>query len=405
MKGNFPRNYTFAPTNQDQFSGIIMKQLLALFFCLILWAAVLNAQILAGYYDNANGLSGAALKTALHNIIDDHTVISYDDLWTAFQTTDDKADGSVWDMYSNCSFTFGTNQCGSSILNECHCYNREHSFPKSWFGGEISPMYTDLFHLVPTDGSVNSLRGNFPFGETSAPTTTTGNGGKLGTCDYPGYSGTVFEPIDEYKGDFARTYFYMATRYEDVIAGWENYDSNGDAVLDGTSFPVYETWFLNMLGEWHENDTVSQKEIDRNNDIYTNYQHNRNPFIDHPEYVYEIWGVGASVAPEPSNHAADFSAHCITLNWTDATGDIVPEGYLLRMSAVGFGSIATPVDGTAVADDFSNKNIAYGVQTCIFSGLTPGTTYYFKIFGYTGSGASIDYKTDGDVMQVSIEAN
>ncbi len=408
MKGNLPRNDTFAPTNQDQFSGIIMKQLLALFFCLILWAAVLNAQIPAGYYDNANGLSGAALKTALHNIIDDHTVKSYDYLWTAFQTTDDKSNGKVWDMYSDVpggnppyEFTFGSNQCGN-YSNEGDCYNREHSFPKSWFGGEVSPMYTDLFHLVPTDGYVNSKRSNYPFGEvdvTDPELWTSLNGSKVGECDYPGYTGTVFEPIDEYKGDFARTYFYMATRYEDKITAWSS------PMLDGTSYPAYEEWAVNMLSEWHENDPVSQKEIDRNNDIYTNYQHNRNPFIDHPEYVGYIWGGQSPMADEPSNHAADLSAHCITLNWIDATGDIVPEGYLLRMSAVGFGSIVTPVDGTAVDDDFSNKNIAVGVQKCIFGGLTPGTTYYFKIYGYTGSGALIDYKTDGEVMQVSIEAN
>ncbi len=402
MKGNFPRNYTFAPTNQDQFSGIIMKQLLALFFCLILWAAVLNAQIPSGYYDNANGLSGSALKTALHNIIDDHTVKSYDDLWTAFQTTDKKDDESVWDMYSNCSFTFGSNQCGS-YTNECDCYNREHSFPQSWFSSG-SPMVSDLFHIYPTDGKVNGFRSNYPFGETSSPTTTTGNGSKLGSCSYPGYTGTVFEPIDEYKGDFARTYFYMATRYEDVIAGWYANSTEADAVLQANNFPVYEEWFLNMIMEWHTNDPVSTKETERNDAVY-GIQNNRNPFIDHPEYVGYIWGGQSPLADEPTNHAADFSAHCITLNWTDATGGIAPEGYLLRMSAVGFGSIATPEDGTAVADDFSNKNIAVGVQKCIFSGLTPGTTYYFKIYGYTGSGESIDYKTDGEVMQVSIEAN
>jgi len=368
------------------------------------------AQIPDGYYDAASGQSGETLKTTLHGIIDDHTVKSYDYLWTAFQTTDKKSNGKVWDMYSDVpdgtpsyEFTFGSNQCGN-YGQEGDCYNREHSFPKSWFN-DASPMYSDLFHLVPTDGYVNGKRSNYPFGEVGTATWTSENGSKLGTCNYPGYSGTVFEPIDEYKGDFARTYFYMATRYEDVIDTWYNNSDEADAVLQPNDFPVYETWFLNMLGEWHENDPVSQKEIDRNNDIYSNYQHNRNPFIDHPEYVYDIWSVGSSLADEPTNHAADFSAHCITLNWTDATGDILPDAYLIRMSSTGYGDIATPVDGTAVSDNTSNKNINYGVQKAIFSGLTPNTIYYFKIFGYTGSGTSIDYKTDGSVMQVSIEAN
>jgi len=372
----------------------------------LFWVASIGfvvAQIPSGYYNTATG-TGSTLKTQLYNIIKGHTVVSYDDLWAAFQTTDDRANGKVWDMYSNCTFTFGTHQCGNYSV-ECDCYNREHSFPNSWFGGvESSAMYSDLFHLVPTDGKVNGMRSNYPYGEVTSPTYTSGNGSKLGNCSYPGYTGTVFEPIDEYKGDFARNYFYMATRYENVIAGWHVYNEFVEAVLLANAYPAYETWFLNMLGEWHKNDPVSQKEIDRNNTIYTSYQHNRNPFIDHPEYVYSIWGVGQLLAVEPTNHAADFSAHCITLNWTDATGTVTPTGYLVRMSSTGFAAIENPGDTNPVADDFSNKNVAAGIRKAIFGGLTPNTVYYFKIFGYTGSGASIDYKTDGTIQQTSITA-
>jgi len=354
----------------------------------------------AGYYDAAQGLTGENLQNALHGIIDNHTVKSYDYIWTAFQSTDVNANGKVWDMYSNCSFTFVSDQCGN-YSDECDCYNREHSFPSSWFN-EALPMYSDLFQLVPTDGKVNGMRGNYPFGETSSPTYTSGNGSKLGPCSYPGYAGIVFEPVDIYKGDFARNYFYMATRYSDLIAGWENNDNNANAVLDGTSYPAFESWFLDMLMEWHTNDPVSQKEIDRNNNVYA-IQHNRNPFIDHLEYVELIWGEG--LAPEPENHPAGFSAHTITLSWTDATGGVVPDGYLIRMSDVGFGSVLVPQDGITITDNFWNKNVSYGVETCIFTGLTPNTTYYFKIYGYTGSGTAIDYKTDGTIQQVSLQAN
>lgn len=235
----------------------------------------------AGYYDPATGKTGAELKTALYNIIKGHTSISYDGLWTAFQTTDKKANGKVWDMYSNIEFTFGSNQCGN-YSGEGSCYNREHSFPKSWFS-EATPMYTDLFHLYPTDGYVNGRRSNYPFGEVSSPTYTSGNGSKLGTCSYPGYTGVVFEPNDEYKGDFARTYFYMVTRYENVVSGW-----NTD-MLDGSAFPAFSAWAKNMLLEWSQHDPVSQKEIDRNNAVYA-IQHNRNPYIDHPEYATSVWG-------------------------------------------------------------------------------------------------------------------
>ena len=278
------------------------RALLSLLF--ITFLVITKAQIPDGYYSTASGKTGAELKTALYNIISKGTsVLGYGDLWTAFTTTDKKSDGKVWDMYSNCTFTFVTNQCGSTITNECSCYNREHSWPKSWFGGEILPMYTDMFHLVPTDGKVNGMRGNYPFGEVSNPTYTSGNGSKLGTCSFPGYTGIVFEPIDEYKGDFARNYFYMATRYENVISTWHSNDPNAEAILEPNSYPVFETWFINLLLKWNTSDPVSQKEIDRNNVIYTSYQHNRNPYIDHPEYVNSVWGVNVGITNVPAHVA------------------------------------------------------------------------------------------------------
>lgn len=368
--------------------------------CLTWFSAALSAQIPNGYYNTATG-TGSTLKTQLYNIVRNHTVRSYDQLWTDFQTTDDKADGKVWDMYSNCTFTFITDQCGN-YSNECDCYNREHSLPQSWFNS-ASPMVSDLFHIVPTDGKVNGMRSNYPFGETTSPTYTSGNGSKLGPCSFPGYTGIVFEPIDEYKGDFAREYFYMATRYENIIATWYNNGTEADAALQNNAYPVFENWFLNLLGEWHSSDPVSQKETDRNNAIYL-LQNNRNPFIDHPEYVYSVWGVGATISPEPGNYPTEFSAHCITLNWTDAGGAVSPTGYLLRMSSSGFNDISNPTDGITVSNDTFNKNTGSGVESCIFGSLSPGTVYYFKIFGYTGSGVSIDYKTDGSVMQTSIMA-
>jgi len=379
-----------------------MKKLLLLLPWLLFYMNS-QSQIPAGYYNAANGLNGEPLKTALYNIVKDHTVISYTALWNAFTTTDDNAGGNVWDMYSNCTYVFGSDQCGSFAV-ECDCYNREHSFPDSWFGGG-SPMVSDLFQLYPTDGKVNQVRSNFPYGKVSSPTSTTGNGSKLGPCSYPGYTGTVFEPIDMYKGDFARTYFYMATRYENLIASWQS-NTGADAVLDGTSFPCYDSWFLQLLGEWHTSDPVSQKEIDRNNEIYANYQHNRNPYIDHPEYVYQVWGIGTPpVTPEPTNFPTGFSAHNILLQWTDASGASVPTGYLVRMSTEGFNSIPVPVDGIPVPGSASDKIVGPGIQQALFSGLTPSTTYYFKIYSYTGSGTTINYKTDGAVPQQQISTS
>jgi endonuclease I len=252
-----------------------------------------NAQIPAGYYDDAAGLTGYTLKTALYNIIKDHTVVSYNSLYSYYPKTDFKAGNVVWDMYSDVpggtpAYIYhhtSSDQCGS-YNSEGDCYNREHTFAASWFN-DASPMYSDLFNVIPTDGYVNNQRSNYPFAEVGIADFTSTNGSKLGPCSFPGWIYTVFEPIDEYKGDFARALFYMATRYENLIAGWQG-NSGASSILAGNSTSVYWQWYINQLVKWHEQDIVSTKEIARNDSIYK-IQHNRNPFIDHPEWVEEIW--------------------------------------------------------------------------------------------------------------------
>jgi endonuclease I len=268
-----------------------MKKILLIFISLIFGTGI-SAQIPPGYYDAAAGLSGLPLRIALHNIIKNHNSITYDGLWTAYQTTDVKPNGKVWDIYSDVpggtppyQYTFVTDQCGS-YQNEGDCYNREHSFPQSWFGDGTYPMYSDLFHVYPTDGKVNGERSNYPYGDVGTVSWTSQNGSKLGSCNDSGYSSTVFEPIDEYKGDIARSYFYMAVRYYTEDASWP-----GSAMVSGAE-PLL--WARNVLLSWSSSDTVSQKEINRNNSIYV-IQHNRNPFIDHPEWILAIWGPTAGI--------------------------------------------------------------------------------------------------------------
>ena len=266
------------------------------------------------YYQAANGKQGAALKTALCEIIYNHTERTYGDLWTDFQTTDVRDDGKVWDMYSGISnFTFVTDQDrGSGGNKEGEYYNREHSFPNSWFGGKIQPMYTDLHHMYPTDKLVNNKRGNNPFGETEGETFTSANGfSKLGRCTYPGYGGIVFEPKDEYKGDFARTYFYMATCYEEKLPDWYANYADVKPTLDGNKYPGLSSWQLEMLMKWSAADPVSEKETNRNNAVY-DIQHNRNPFIDYPGLEQLIWGDKTDVA---FNYEEDASG----IRQTDAT--------------------------------------------------------------------------------------
>lgn len=235
------------------------------------------------YYQNADGEKGSALKTAMWAIIKDPQTVGYSGLWNAYRTTDKRDDGKVWDMYSSIT-NYDFDDHGSSFPYEGSGYNREHSFPRSWFGGEVEPMNSDVMHIVPTDGYVNNRRNNYPFGETTNPTYTSDGGfSKLGPSSISGYSGTVFEPNDEYKGDFARIYFYMATCYEDQIDTWSS------PMLSGDEYKPYQDWALNMLLRWAAEDPVSQKEIDRNNAVYE-LQGNRNPYVDYPGLEQYVWG-------------------------------------------------------------------------------------------------------------------
>jgi endonuclease I len=273
------------------------------------------------YYQAADGKSGAELKTALcHIIYDREEGGSLDDayraLWTHFQTTDRRANGSVWDMYSNLrEMTYVTDQAGN-YKKEGDVYNREHSFPNSWFGGKVMPMYTDLHHLYPTDGFVNNKRANFPFGETNGDSYKSANNfSKLGKCTYPGYTGTVFEPNDEYKGDFARTYFYMVTCYEEKLSDWYTNNPESQPTLDGKAYPGLSSWQLEMLMKWAANDPVSAKETARNEAVWK-IQQNRNPFIDYPGLEQYIWG---SRTTETFRYATD--ADGISIARRTATAD------------------------------------------------------------------------------------
>ena len=267
---------------------------LALTLCMA-WAQGPNGS--ENYYKNADGLKGAALKTAMFNIIKNPSVKNYDNLTDYYPQTDKRTDGKVRDRYSNITnYTFS--QCTGNYSKEGDMYNKEHSFPKSWFGGKVTPMYSDLFHVIPADGYVNNRRGNVPFGTTNGNVYTSANDySKVGDCTYSGYTGTVFEPDNEWKGDFARIYFYMVTCYEDKVANWianaTPTDKSVTAVLNGTKYPAFTDWQKSLLLEWSRNDPVSEIEIARNTAVY-NIQKNRNPFVDYPGLEEYIWGTKTS---------------------------------------------------------------------------------------------------------------
>ena len=265
-----------------------MKRIFTFFLS---WVLLTNltmfAAIPSGYYSAADNKKGSALLSALQGCIDDHTVLSYSSLKNYYDDTDFTSEGYIWDMYSTCEFTLSDNSGNNGVV--CGMWNKEHSIPQSWFG-EASPMKSDLFHVYPTDARVNNARSNYPFGETSNRSAIAGSSkalGYLGTSNFSGYSGTVFEPVDQYKGDFARTYFYMVARYLDKNF---NKSDNGKVVFTySNSTTGLTTYAVNLFLKWHRQDPVSQKEINRNNAVYK-HQKNRNPFIDYPYLVEYIWG-------------------------------------------------------------------------------------------------------------------
>ena len=263
-----------------------------LHYLLLLVAMAVGLQAVAavpsGYYNSALGKNDQQLMSSLHQIINGHYRVYYNYLWEKFKTTDCNGN-TIIDRYSNSQFTYSTNQCSNSGYSGVgDCYNREHSVPNSWWGGgssDADTMYTDLYHMYPVDGWVNGQRGNNPFGDCANGTPT--GTGKLGACTHSGYTGTVFEVADEYKGDFARTYFYMVVRYMNRVGSWTN--GSGNVVFTNSSYKHLTPWAISQLLEWHRNDPVSTLESNRNEAVY-GIQHNRNPFIDHPELAEYLWG-------------------------------------------------------------------------------------------------------------------
>ena len=287
-----------------------MKRTLLFVFCSFFALAitaetVTPAALLPTYYQQIDGKAGKKLFDAVQTVTKvGYSSLGYKGLWTAYKTTDVRDNGMIWDMYSDCSWTAGTDQCGG-YSNECDCYNREHSIPKSWFGGSESGPGCDIFQVVPTDGYVNNRRSNYAFGEVSSASytydgaklgsaksititggnTIAGNAGTSVSC-----SGTVFEPRDEYKGDFARGYFGTMIKWAgDYQAfttgdGSKIFSSNYSAGAFGLT-----QYGVALLMKWHRQDPVSKKEIDRNNGIQKT-QGNRNPFIDYPYLAEYIWG-------------------------------------------------------------------------------------------------------------------
>ena len=256
-----------------------------------------------GFYDNANGKLNAELKAYLKTLIRQHDVIEYgtglNHTWEVFYYSDRNEDGLCMDMYCD---DWSPLSSPGAVAAGC---NIEHSFAKSWWGGGKNDAYKDCYHLNPSNSAANSSRSNYPLGVPVKDIKSNTGSLKVGKIHHDSLNVDfwVFEPKDEYKGDFARAYFYMATCYGKDAAG--NYDSqvcsqyqgwrldNKDVgskfAMQNEDYLEFQPWERKVLIEWHRQDPVSEKEIKRA-DAVSNFQHNRNPFIDYPYLAEYIWG-------------------------------------------------------------------------------------------------------------------
>lgn len=381
---------------------------LTLIFLLTTFAAI--AQIPSNYYQNATG-SSFTLKTQLKVIISNgHTSRSYDQLLDGAGVSGSQGyvdthsdidvtgganyenDGTVLDMYSEnptgadpYNFTHNVDD-GGNQSSEGDCYNREHIIPQSSFNSNF-PMQSDIHSVIPTDCRVNNFRGSLPFADVASASWTSLNGSKRGSSAAVGYSGVVFEPIDEFKGDIARALLYFATRYEDTVDGYTSFD-----MFNGTNDEVFFPWAITTLLDWHNNiDPVDERERVRNDEAY-NFQGNANPFVDHPEYADMIWN------PMADTQAPTIPTNLVTLNpttstmglsWTASTDDTTVTTYDIY------------VDGTFYVTTNSSAT------TFTVTGLMPETTYTFTILAKDGTGnaSALSNPADGTTLAGSTSSN
>ena len=287
----------------------------------LLSANIFAEQMPSGYYDAINGKQDSILKGTLKTIIRPHTVIDYgsgaNKTWGVFYYSDRDSNGYCMDMYCDDWKLFGA---PGSVVSGC---NIEHSLANSWWGASKSDQYKDCYLLNPSNSTANSARSNYPLGKVTNLVKTAGSL-KIGTQHHDALNVDfyIFEPKDEYKGDFARTYFYVITCYgRDLYGnypdlpptskksgyGWrlDNASVGSKYAMQNDNYLEFQPWEQEVLIQWHRQDPVSVKEINRA-DAVSNFQHNRNPFIDYPYLAEFIWGEKAGQALDMSHLVASF---------------------------------------------------------------------------------------------------
>ncbi len=354
----------------------------------------------SSYYSTVNG-SGESLLNSLYTKIKGNTDLGYGGLWTAYKTTDIRSDGKIYDLYSDhTSYTPGNSQCGT-YSNVGDCYNREHTIPKSWWGDAESVQGSDLIIVLPSDGKINGMRSNYPYGEVSGGTawkhSSDTESNYLGTSSNTNYvSGTVFEPFDSRKGDLARTYFYAATRYSQNPTGNKNLgpvtnwtSGYGNSVFgEGNGYTYgFKNSYLTMLLKWHREDPVSSWEIQRNN-LVEDKQGNRNPFIDHPSYVDLIWG--------GTYGAAQQNGESTNSNSTVVNGVITTSGTPTPTATLSSIAVQNPKTSYNVNDTFVKPTVIATFSDSSTSDVTNSAVFSGYNLSNTGNQTvNVSYTYDG----------
>ena len=367
-----------------------------------------GSKVFDGYYDNANGLKKADLKTAMHNIISKANVLGYGSgagrTWSGFYQTDRYEDNRVRDRYSY-DVRYFPSTASAQDARAVNGMNIEHSFPKSWWGGAENQAYKDLFNLMPSESSINSSKSNYPMGKVLDD--KHGNGcTKVGTGRAGRESTSLWEPADEWKGDFARSYFYMVTAYSNLT--WSG--TQALMILQNDEWPTLKEWAYTLFLEWSRQDPVDEIEMNRNEAVF-GIQGNRNPFIDFPNLAEYIWGDSIDVAfsvdgsnVDPAPDVSDDSVYSIMAY--DAT-EIVSSIYSCRFDA-NWGKYK---EGATYTLDVYKKNDSgqrtslegYPIETkdCSYrvtSGVNANTTYYYDVVVYGENGVVVARSNESVVV-------
>ena len=353
----------------------------------------LFAQIPSSYYSAAEGKKKVELKTALHLIIQHANVLGYGSgTWSGFAKTDIRPeDGTVWDMYSNKRVMPNGNSAATGM-------NIEHSFAKSWWGGDERQAYRDIHHLNPSDIAANSAKGSWPMAVVDGSVTYNNGVIKVGKSNSrPGGAIDAWEPADEYKGDFARQYMYMVTCYEDYANDWTG---NSAGFLMKNTYPVFEQWAYELLLKWCKADPVSQKELNRNNEIYK-IQGNRNPYIDYPELADYVWGDKTATAWYTTG-TTDPVLYAPANNSTTDMGISVLNGMLEKEFTVSgknlTGDLSVSVSGTGYSVDKSvltKEEVAAGAKILVhYTSALPAVSAGILTLSGGGVSVSVNLKAE-----------